>query len=347
MKTRAIVFEGPDRISLKTFDLAPCGPEDIICETIYSFVSPGTEMRVLKGVDEWAKFPFIPGYAWVGRVIEIGAKVKGWEKGQLVAGRNGVALDGCGSVWGGHAQYHRCPASWNIALKLPEGADPWSYVTTEVAAISWRGVSAAFPTKGETAVVIGQGLIGAFAAKWFLHHGARVIVTDIVPSRLERARKWGAAAALDGRNPDIREMVMNLTNGGADIVYEASSSKPGVMLASSIIRQPAPRCGHGTNYPMGGMQNSHHFWPRLVYQAGYLFKVEIAPGELTGGEGAIVLKPSDRTVGDRLQVIEQIRLGNLPVGDFVDKPTPVTDALQAFLALRDHPELISAIAFKW
>jgi threonine dehydrogenase-like Zn-dependent dehydrogenase len=138
-----------------------------------------------------------------------------------------------------------------------------------------------------------------------------------------------------------------LTNGGADIVYEASSSKPGVMLASSILRQPAPRCGHGTNYPMGGMQNSHHFWPRLVYQAGYLFKVEITPGELTGGEGAIVLKPNDRTVGDRLQVIEQIRLGNLPVEDFVDKPTPVEDAPQAYLTLRDHPEAVSAIAFKW
>jgi threonine dehydrogenase-like Zn-dependent dehydrogenase len=174
----------------------------------------------------------------------------------------------------------------------------------------------------------------------------RVIVTDIVPSRLERARKWGAAAALDGRNPNIREMVMELTNGGADIVYEASSSKPGVLLASSIIRQPSPRA-QNTNYPMGGMQNSHHFWPRLVFQAGYLFKLEWTPGELTGGEGAIVLKPNDRTVGDRLQVIEQIRIGNLPVGDFVDKPTPVNDAPQAYLTLRDHPETVSAIAFKW
>jgi hypothetical protein len=79
----------------------------------------------------------------------------------------------------------------------------------------------------------------------------------------------------------------------------------------------------------------------------YLFKLEWTPGELTGGEGAIVLKPSDRTVGDRLQVIKQIRLGNLPVGDFVDKPTPVEDAPQAYLTLRDHPEAVSAIAFKW
>lgn len=51
-------------------------------------------------------------------------------------------------------------------LKLPAGADPWHYVVTEIAAISWRGVTAAFPAPGETAVVVGQGLIGALELRF-------------------------------------------------------------------------------------------------------------------------------------------------------------------------------------
>lgn len=54
---------------------------------------------------------------------------------------------------------------------LPAGAEPLDYILTELAAIPLRGVEAAMPKHGETAIVIGQGLIGSLSAKWLLLAG--------------------------------------------------------------------------------------------------------------------------------------------------------------------------------
>ncbi len=350
LKIQAIVFTAANEVQLQTFELPPCGPKEVICETIYTFVSPGTELRVLGGLAESrGKFPLIPGYSWVGRVIEVGSELKGWKTGELVTGRNPIAVPGVGFLWGGQASHHRAEVTgYQCVLKLPEGARPWDYVALEVSAISWRGTSIAFPAAGETAVVIGQGLIGAFAARWLMHHGARVIVVDLVESRLARARKWGAAAAINATS-DAREQVLALAPGGADIVIEASASKPGVELANSIIRQPIPRVMN-TNYPLASMHNDPHFWPRLVYLAGfagYMHKHETSPGALAGGEGTLVLKPSDRTTGDRLAAMERIRKGDLPLADIVTKPTPVAEAPKAYFQLRDHPDQYNTIVYEW
>ncbi len=349
LAARAILFPAPGEIEFTTLDLPPCGEQEVIAETIYTFVSPGTELRVLAGTSESkGRFPLIPGYAWVGRIIEVGSGVKGWQVGELVTGRNPRPIPGITQLWGGQASHHRCEVTgYDAVLKLPAGADPWDYVMTEVAAISWRGVSAAFPAPGETAVVVGQGLIGAFNARWLLAHGARVIVVDLEQTRLERARRWGVVAALNGRAADIREQVLAYCPpGGADIAIDASASLAGARLAASVLRQPVYRSLHEA-YPVGMLRSAAAIWPRLVFQATYTWQEPLGPGGLSAGEGVLVLKPGDRTVGDRLAVIDQIRTGNLPVADLLEAPTPVEQAPEAYRLLRDHPEALSAVAYAW
>jgi 3-hydroxyethyl bacteriochlorophyllide a dehydrogenase len=345
---KAIVFTNPNEVKVQSVKLPACGPKEVVCETLYSFVSPGTELRVLSGVAESkGKFPLIPGYSWVGRVIEVGTELKGWKEGELVTGRNPIRVPDMGFLWGGQASHHRAEVTgYDSVLKLPAGAKPWDYIATEVSAIAWRGVSMAYPAPGETAVVIGQGLIGAFNALWLLHHGARVIVVDLLESRLARALKWGAAAAVNPKDGDAREQILALAPGGADIVIESSSSKPGVELANQILRQPTPRVMN-TDYPVAALHGNAHFWPRLVYQANYTYSHEVRPGGLTGGEGVLVMKPGDRTVGDRLQVLDLIRRGKLPIEDIVKKPTPVEEAPEAYFKLRDNPDKVNTIVYQW
>ncbi|MFH0795515.1 MAG: zinc-binding dehydrogenase [Candidatus Omnitrophota bacterium] len=345
---KAVVFEKPGQITLKTFHLPPCGPEEIICKTIYSFVSPGTELRILGGQKESkGRFPLIPGYAWVGRVVETGANLRGWDVGEMVTGRNPLPVPGINALWGGQASLHRVEVSgYDCVLKLPADADPWHYVHAEVAAISWRGTSIAYPAPGETAVVIGQGIIGAFAARWLIYHKTKVMVVDLEESRLKQARKWGAAAAFNGREPDVREQILNRCPGGVDIVIEASASLSGVKLAGSLLRQPAPRV-LSSNYPIADMHTNAHLWPRLVLLATYSQTLETEPGGLFNTEGAVVLKPGDRTVGDRREVIERIRCGDLPISDIVEAPVPVEDAPAAYARLRDNPAQHNALAFRW
>jgi 3-hydroxyethyl bacteriochlorophyllide a dehydrogenase len=350
MKTKGIVFEKPGEVVIRDFDMPACGPREIVTQTVYSFVSPGTELRVLAGLREAkGRFPLVPGYSWVGRVVEVGSELKGWRVGDLVSGRYGLPVTPALShVYGGQYSHNRCEVSGDAVVKLPPGADPWDYVCAEIAAISWRGVSATFPASGETAVVIGQGLIGAFAAKWLLHHGAKVIVTDLEESRLVRARRWGAVA-VPGRVENLAAELMSLMGGrGADIVVEASASRAGAVLAPSLLRQPL--LGRfPTDFRVPSLHSDPHVWPRLLFLATYCdqtFEFTSPAGGMTV-DGAIVLQTMDRGIDDRLQVIERIRAGVLSTRDIVDKPTPVAEAPRAYLNLRDHPGQVSALAFEW
>lgn len=348
-KVKTIIFTGPNAVSFQTFDLPPCGPNEIVCETIYSFVSPGTELRILSGAKESkGRFPVIPGYSWVGRVTQVGSGVKGWKEGELVSGRNPIFLSGITSLWGGQASHHRCVVSgYDCALKLPAGAEAWDYVAAEVASISWRAASCTVPAAGETAVVVGQGLIGAFVLRWLTLHGVRVIAVDMVESRLQRALRWGAAAAINPKDGDTRERILALAEGGADIALECSSSRAGVELVNTILRQPAARAMN-TNYPVSALHSNLHYWPRLAYVASYTHTHDVDPNGLHGGaEGVLVLGPGDRTVGDRLQVIEQIRRGTLPLADVVTEATPVGDAPDAYVRLRDNPDKYNTMVFDW
>ena len=341
---KAIVFEEPGKAVVKDFDLSKCGDDEVLTETIYSFVSPGTELRIFAGTKESkGRFPVIPGYSWVGKVVEVGKDVKGWDKGDLVTGRTPVRIDGYASLWGGQSSHHNCKVTgYDALLKLPPGSDPWQYTPVEVAAIAWRGATIAFPGRGETAVVIGQGLVGIRAARWLLWHGVKVIVCDMEEYRLEKSRKLGVFAAINARTGNLAEKILSYSPGGVDIVIEASSSQAGVKLAAGLLRQPASRKGD-YDYKPDAIRTNAGFWPRIVYLATYVEENHLIPPV----EGALILKPADRTVSDRLAVIGRIKDGALNVDDIAEKTVSFEEAPSAYLRLRDNPGKYMSLIFNW
>jgi len=347
MNIKAIIFKAPGQVGVETFDLGPCGDDEILCETIYSFVSPGTELRNLSSFNK--TFPCIPGYSYVARVIEIGSKVKGWQEGDLISGRNQPEFlnpYGVASVYGGHASHHRCVVKGNCAaVRLPVNADPWEFVTTEIAAISWHGVSIASPCIGETALVVGQGLIGAFAAKWLINHGVRVVVTDLEESRLERANRWGAAT-VSAQDPDAQDRIRSYFENGVDISVEASSTMNGCRLAASLLRKNTEGIVE-ESFHLPGLKANPFKWPRMIYLATYTDMVQTHPAGLVDREGVVVFRPNDRKLGDRQTVVEFIRQGSLCVSDYLKEASPIKKAPEIYKSLREHPGQYSAAAFKW
>jgi 2-desacetyl-2-hydroxyethyl bacteriochlorophyllide A dehydrogenase len=348
MKIKAIVYKAPGEVGVETAELGPCDDHEVLCETLYSFVSPGTELRNLSEFNK--TFPCIPGYAYVGRIVEVGRAVKGWRVGELVSGRNqpdSLNPAGIACVYGGHASHHRCVVTGNCSpVKLPEGADPYDYAAVEVAAISWHGVSMASPSAGERAVVIGQGLIGGFAAKWLLNLGLQVVVVDMNAQRLERARQMGVAGAVLASEPDARERILSHFENGADIVVEASATIPGCKLAASLLRRNLEESVE-QSYHLPELRSGVWKWPRLVYLATYTDTVTTHPAGLAEVEGVTVFRPSDRKVGDRQAVVEFIRRGLLRTADFVPEVTPVEQARQAYADLRVNPGKQNGVIFQW
>ena len=102
---------------------------------------------------------------------------------------------------------------------------------------------AAIPAAGDTAVVIGQGLIGSLGTRWLLRHGVRVVVTDLVLERLERAHRWGVVDAVNGREADAEARIRTSIGHGADIVVEASGSTHGALWLGVCCAQSSSARG--------------------------------------------------------------------------------------------------------
>ena len=319
MKTKAVIYDAVDTIRMGEVTLAECGPKQIVAETLYTFVSPGTELRVLGGhYGAEGNYPLVPGYAAISRVLECGPEVRGFRKGDLISCRNAVRFADCNCMWGGQAGMHVYDTDTeDTPVLLPEGIkDLLIYSVAEVAAISLRGVEAADPKPGETALVVGQGMIGQFSSMFLKMSGCKVTVCDIDENRLKEALANNCAAAVDLKQPDAEDRLCRLGNGGYDIVVEASGSIPGFELACKLVRRKPQN--YSSQYKVEPIRFYGKNWARLLIQANYIRKVEVDPFNFFPGEGLTVLAPMDRGVEERQRVIEYIRSGKIDSSSFVN-----------------------------
>ncbi|MFN2489659.1 MAG: zinc-dependent alcohol dehydrogenase [Actinomycetota bacterium] len=129
-----------------------------------------------------------------------------------------------GAVPGGQAEYLRVPQAHFGPIKVPAGPldDRFVYLS-DVLPTAWQAVEYADVPQGGTLAVFGLGPIGQMSARIALHRGARrVFGVDLVPERLEMARRHGVEV-LDRREHDnISETIRELTGGrGTDGVIDA------------------------------------------------------------------------------------------------------------------------------
>jgi len=90
---------------------------------------------------------------------------------------------------------------------------------------------------GSTVAVIGCGGVGLSAINGADLAGAsRVFAIDLVPSKLELARRFGATDILDARASDPVEAIRELTGGGVDHAFEAIGLKKTAEQAWAMLR---------------------------------------------------------------------------------------------------------------
>ncbi len=171
------------------------------------------------------------GYSLCGRVTEIAGDVDHVKVGDLVA---------CaGGGYANHADEAVVPK--NLVVKVPDGVDPRSAAYTTIASISLQGVRLAEPTLGESAVVIGLGIVGQLAAQILKANGCRVFGTDLDETQVSLALATGAidAGGVTGKD-SVEALVSDFTRGrGADMVLicAGTSSNEPVEFAAEVSRK--------------------------------------------------------------------------------------------------------------
>lgn len=173
MQARVVVFPEPLKAVVAGEPLREPGPGEALVEALFSLVSTGTELTAYTGsfppASAWAqyvKYPFKPGYSSVGRVIEVGSGVEGFEVGSVVAAP------------APHADRY----VWRAGdlVKVPPGVSLEEAAFHTLAAGVMHAVRLAGVKLGESVVVVGAGLLGQLAVLFSRLAGAYpVIAADL------------------------------------------------------------------------------------------------------------------------------------------------------------------------
>jgi predicted dehydrogenase/threonine dehydrogenase-like Zn-dependent dehydrogenase len=246
-----------------------CAPGGVLVRTLYSLISTGTELmkvgeskmslvgkararpdQVKKVLDvAYQQGPltaykkavnrldsYTPlGYSLAGVVMDVGEGAEELSVGQVVAcAGNEFAL---------HAEYNWVPV--NLCVPVPDGLDPRLAAFATVGAIAMQGVRQGDPQLGDTACVVGLGLVGQLVVRLLVASGVRVVGLDVVPDRCTLAEKAGAllCATPDEEGVAAVERALARASGGlgADCVYlvAGGSSNEPVEIAARLARDRA------------------------------------------------------------------------------------------------------------
>jgi threonine dehydrogenase-like Zn-dependent dehydrogenase len=129
-----------------------------------------------------------------------------------------------GAVPGGQAEYLRVPQAQFGPIKVPEGPPDDRFVyLSDILPTAWQAVEYADVPKGGSLAVFGLGPIGQFCTRIAKLHGAeRVFGVDLVPERLQAARRHGIEVIDAAQVDDVPAAIIDATDGrGPDGVIDA------------------------------------------------------------------------------------------------------------------------------
>ena len=127
----------------------------------------------------------------------------------------------------------------HIVYRLPEDLSFADAAMLEAVSVALHGVAVSDLKGGETALVIGAGMIGLLILQAARALGcSRIFVADIDATRLKLAEELGANAIILASGSAMVAQVQRLTNGlGVDLVLEAVGRDETVSAAVDAVRK--------------------------------------------------------------------------------------------------------------
>lgn len=203
MLNKQILFTDIHKAELQDVELSELKSNEVLTKMEYTVVSGGTERACILGMNNTPRrFPITLGYCGVGYVEKVGNDVKKVKKGDRV-----LVYHGC------HSSYNIRPEE-DITKVENDSVSSLEAAFVIIASMGLGGVRKLEIEIGESAMVMGLGLLGIFSVQFLRLSGANpVIAADPNPSRRELALKLGADYAFDPSEKDFKENVMAFTKG--------------------------------------------------------------------------------------------------------------------------------------
>jgi 2-desacetyl-2-hydroxyethyl bacteriochlorophyllide A dehydrogenase len=328
MKARAIVHRDLNLVELAEVEIPAPGPGELLVESKFTCISPGTELRCLGGLQ--GQFPFVPGYAMAGHVV-IGGPGTQMEPGRAVQVGGTQYTGTIKSQWGGHMSH--AIAHENSVIPIPQSVDLLDASISKIAAIGNHGVELCPPRDGENVVVVGLGVIGQFSARLYAACGARVLGVDKSAHRVAALRAAGVESALI--ESSLTDTCAKRFPDGADIVVDATGVP--AVLNESVLLARLPAWGGDVDPRLG---------PRFVIQGSYPGDFSLPYQSVYQRELTLFL-PRDRQARDVRKVLELMAEKKIQARDLNSEVRPPHRAHETYAELRDPATRLMTVAFDW
>ena len=272
--------EASEGLWLEDVPIPEYGINDVLIRVLRTAIC-GTDMHIYNW-NEWAQktipVPMTVGHEFVGEIVEVGSNVNDFKAGQIVSGEGHVVCGRCRNCLAGRR--HLCSQTSGIGVDRPGAfaeyvvlpmSNVWEHrkgIDLDIASLFdplGNAVHTAlqYDLLGEDVLITGAGPIGVMAAAVCRHAGARhVVVTDINPKRLEKARELGATHTVDVRTETLAEVQKQLgMSEGFDVGLEMS----GVPVAFSDM---LAKMNHGGKIAMLGIppDNVSIDWNQVIFK---------------------------------------------------------------------------------
>lgn len=221
MIKKSIIF--PQKNTAALVDEEFCMPvgKNILVKTEISTISNGTERANISGDpnvsitqdSHMSMFPRRCGYSSAGVVFAVGQDVTEVKIGDR------VALTG-----GSHSQYIQIPED-SAHIIMDEKISFNEAALMHIGTFPMAAIRKCHLEIGESAVVMGLGVLGLMAVQQLRAAGATpVIAVDPNPEKRSFALNIGADFAFDPFDKDFADNVKSVTGGGANVAIEVTGS---------------------------------------------------------------------------------------------------------------------------
>ena len=337
MTNRNIVFTGPNTAEIVERPMPTAKPGEVVVRLVRSCVSSGTERANLTGVpdnatgifntcpDDQVTWPRQGGYSSAGYVEAVGAGVATVKPGDRVA-----------MSWTVHSDFVSVPESQ--VYPIPENVSFEQAALAHISTFPMAAVRKCRLEIGESALVMGQGVLGKIAVMLLKAAGAvPIIAADPVEAKRAEALRIGADYAFDPLAPDFAERVRAVTDTGrkaiwrrvedrgAKVAIEVTGNGPALDTALDAVapfaRVALLGCTRDSNFTINYYRKVHGRGVTLI-GAHTLARPDV---ESSGGWWT--------TRDDAQAYLRLVALGRLDMSGFVSEVHPVSEAPHVYARL--------------
>lgn len=335
MQNRYIQFTSSKNAELLCEEMPKPQACEVVVKLAVSTISSGTERANLiggvnispeGGAHQAPVFPRRLGYSSAGVITEVGSDVKDLKVGDRVA-----------LYWSSHTEY--CCMNERLVVKLPDDASFEDGAIAHISVFPLAAIRKCHLEFGESAAVMGLGILGLVAVKLLRAAGAApVVAIDPDAEKRKKALELGADYVFDPFEEGFAEKVKAVTGGGCNVGIEVT----GIGAGLDEILDCMARMGRVAL--LGCTRDSN-------FTIDYYRKVHGRGISLIGAHTNA--RPNDEssaglwTVRDDMSaVLKMIALGRLSLASMVDETHSPEEAHEVYTRLANE-KTFPIVQFDW